>query len=456
MGYKEAGRITSLAGLVILSLLAGVFSSACSSGRKEAVMPPPPTVEPAKVDPWKEAASKIEEDRGEPIGRKAEVHTPDELKHYADRRRFLAMQVAETREQDYKLPHDYAELVEMIRGKSLVEMEPLGEDYILYGVGANASDDAFAHYDEAEGENVPLFASDEDFKEEYDRLTKLINEPQSRVARLEGEIRKLKKRDRVRRNALQTEIAELRKKASPAIARRKLIESYSKNPEKRETLVEEWRLVSGMAADLGGKAYDLSDPPARKQFKVRLLSFLRPEARNVLLEIARDYRAKFDRPLPITSLVRPEQYQRRLGETNPNATRISSPPHATGLAFDIFYFYMTADEQDYLMSLIAKLKADGRVEALRENRNHIHVFAFPDGQRPDESLVAQAMGETASAKPQKQQPSKQARGKKGAKESKLARSGKSRKGSTARAASSRNKKGKPVAQARGRRSGRSN
>jgi hypothetical protein len=41
------------------------------------------------------------------------------------------------------------------------------------------------------------------------------------------------------------------------------------------------------------------------------------------------------------------------------------------------------------MELIAKLEAEGRVEALRETRDHIHVFVFPDGQRPAEKLIVQ-------------------------------------------------------------------
>jgi hypothetical protein len=32
------------------------------------------------------------------------------------------------------------------------------------------------------------------------------------------------------------------------------------------------------------------------------------------------------------------------------------------------------------------------VESLRENRDHIHIFAFADGRRPPETLVAEAMG----------------------------------------------------------------
>ena len=150
---------------------------------------------------------------------------------------------------------------------------------------------------------------------------------------------------------------------------------------------------------------------------MRLLSFLRPPARDVLLEIAHEYKTTFDRPLPITSMVRPEQYQRRLGEKNPNATRISTPPHATGLAFDVYNFFMTATEQDYLMAVIARMKDAGRVEALRENRDHIHVFAFADGARPDEKLIASSLNE-AGAKP-----AANSKAKKATKPARVARSG---------------------------------
>src|ERR1051325_6641474 len=139
-------RIFSRSGLMAFCFFAIALAFGCRGTGKETAVQPPPTVEAPGVNPGKEAARKVEEDRGEPIGRKAQVETPAELKHYSDRRRFLAVQVAETREQDYDLPHDYADLVQLIRDNQLVEMEPLGEDYILYGVGANASDEPFTHY----------------------------------------------------------------------------------------------------------------------------------------------------------------------------------------------------------------------------------------------------------------------------------------------------------------------
>ena len=78
----------------------------------------------------------------------------------------------------------------------------------------------------------------------------------------------------------------------------------------------------------------------------------------------------------MSSLVRTERYQRRLSRVNRNATKVEIPPHATGMAFDISYKFMAADEQNFIMDHVARLEAEGRVEALRENRNAIHVYTL--------------------------------------------------------------------------------
>src|SRR4029079_16712656 len=95
--------------------LALMFAN-CKSD-KQTQQPPPATVDAQQVDPWKEAARKVEEDRGAPVGRKAQIEIPVELKHYSDRRRFLAAQVAEARSLKYKLPLDFSDLVELIKAK---------------------------------------------------------------------------------------------------------------------------------------------------------------------------------------------------------------------------------------------------------------------------------------------------------------------------------------------------
>jgi len=96
--------------------------------------------------------------------------------------------------------------------------------------------------------------------------------------------------------------------------------------------------------------------------------------------------------------VRPDEYQHMLSKVNPNATMIETPPHSTGLAFDINYKYMTAEEQSAVMNHLARLEDEGRIEVLRENRDHFHVFAFVDGARPSESLISEALGRTSAVK----------------------------------------------------------
>ena len=124
-----------------------------------------------------------------------------------------------------------------------------------------------------------------------------------------------------------------------------------------------------------------------------MLSALRPEALKILEEIAVAYHRQFDRPLPISSLVRPEQYQHALSRVNRNAVRIETPPHSTGLAFDIDYRYMGAAEQNFVMAELARLKNEGRIEVIRERNANYHVFAFLNGTRPNDELIAASLDE---------------------------------------------------------------
>jgi hypothetical protein len=390
-----------------------VSLSACGRKPRETAVAPPPTVAPSQVDPWRAAARRVEEERNEPAGRKAQVAVPDQLKHYADTRRFLALQIADSRKQKLALPHDFIELIDLIRAGKLVEIEPVGKDYILYGVGGNATDEPFSHFDRESGQNIPLHEYDKEFEEEQNRLADSAREMRLRIAEIEAEHRKTKRRDRKLRSALQAQISDSRKSYSALIKRMELLASFYKNNGKRRLIEREYKALKEFSADFGGQSYELADAASRQKMKVRLLSFLRPEARDILFEIARSYSEKFERPLPVTSLIRPEQYQRLLGETNPNATRADVPPHSTGMAFDIYYYYMTASEQDFLMAEVARLEDEGRVEALRENRNHIHIFAFVEGRPPDERLVVQSMSEM-EAKRSPSRASSRSRSKRGA------------------------------------------
>ena len=373
-------------------LLAGVVFSSCD--RKPpapATAPaesPPPNVAAPEVETWKSAALKVEEDRGEPVGRQARVEVPGELRHYANRHRFLAIQVAESREQDLPIPSDYAELVHLIQEGGLVEMKPFGDDYVLYGVGDSATAGPFTYYDTQRDVTVPLLGGYDEFEDEHNRLAASIEPVQSQVELWKGERARVPAREKRRRAILLSRIREGEKKIAATKREMSLLASYYQDYDRRRSLVGKYRALADLAGRLEGRTYDLGNPADRRAFKARLLSFIRPEARDVILHLAREYKEKFGRPLPVTSLVRTEEYQARLGRAgNPNATTISTAPHTTGLAFDILYKFMSKPEQEGLMGQVARLEDEGRVEALYENLNHIHVFAFADGQRPNENLI---------------------------------------------------------------------
>ena len=364
-----------------------------------AVPPPPNALTPPVVRSWREAARRVEESRGEPVGRAAAVVVPPELRHYSDRRRFLAVQVAETRAQDYELPHDYAELIDLIDHGQMVEMKPVGDAYVLYGVGSSVSDDPLTHYDRATGADIPLYENYADFQDGDAAMADSTVELKDKAAGLQKDLRALRvpKLRKARaaylkqRKTLQAQIKGTQTAIKLLEQRRQRVAVFYNDYDKRRLLITEYHVLADKAADFDGRHYDLRTPAGRAQFKARLLSFIRPEAREVILEIAQHYHDQFGRPLPITSLVRTERYQQKLGEVNANATQIAIPPHTSGLAFDVYDRYMSAGEQNELMRYVAELKDDGRVEALRENRDHIHIYAFADGRRPAEALIASSL-----------------------------------------------------------------
>jgi hypothetical protein len=377
--------------ILLLLLLALALSSGCRRERQESIMPAPVTAPPAMIDPWQEAALKVEEDRGEPVGRLAKVEVPAQLKHDEDPRRFLGIQVAEWRKQGLQTPHDFADLIPQIRKGELVELPALGQNYILYGVGYSATDEPFTHYDKAAGKSVTLYAGDAELEQEHSQIDGSLKLLAETIAGLKDELKSAPKRDRELRTRLSSEIAENERATKALKESKKLLDAYYQNDKSRRLLAAEYETISTLARDFGGRAYNLQVAAERKAFKVRLLSHLRPAALKVLEEIAKSYKDKFGRPLAVTSLVRPDEYQRQLRETNANATLIEVPPHTTGLAFDLYYRYMNAAEQTFIMSELGRLQDEGRIEVLRENRDHYHVFAFADGRRPGEDLIKQTL-----------------------------------------------------------------
>lgn len=391
--WRKPGVIVATAAFLMIVAIVGIYQW---KNRQGASLPAglPDQTNAAlteALDPYRLAVQRVEEDRGEPMGNKADVEIPAELKLYKDRRRFIAIQVAEWRRQRYEIPPDFAELASMMQRAEFTTLPALGTHYILYGVGIKASDE-LTHYDEKMKKSIPLFGSLAEAEQELERLNHSLAETETKIRELRNNLAQVKKGDRALRREILSQIAGSQKSAAALKTRRDLIDSYYKGKEHREVMAAKYQKLAELARNFDGRSYDLSDATARKAFKIQLLSALRPAALAQLEEIAKAYQQKFDRPLPVTSLVRTIEYQRFLGEAgNPNAIRIDVPPHTTGLAFDIYTYYMAADEQQFLMDEIARLEREGRVEALRENRHHIHVFAFADTKPPDERLIKESL-----------------------------------------------------------------
>jgi hypothetical protein len=352
------------------------------------------------ADPYAEAVSKVEGDRGgEPAGRRAQVEIPSELRQYREARRFLAIQGAAAAEAGARPPHDFAELAERIRaGGELVEVPRFGRGYVLYGVGLTATG-ALTHYDLKARKVVPLYSGLEELEaaerglaEERERLANGLKE-------IEVRLKELGRGEREARARLLADAASRRKDMTAVAEKEKLIAAYYGRPgaKGREQagarFFAEYAAQAALARDFGGRSYDLRDPASSREFQARMLSHVRPAALALLEELGTAYEAKFGRPLPVTSLVRTEEYQRLLRESgNPNAADVAPPPHTTGFAFDVYYRYMTAEEQEFVMGEIARLEDAGRLEALRELRDHYHVFVFAGGRPPAEAEVERVLG----------------------------------------------------------------
>jgi hypothetical protein len=365
------------------------------------------------LDPYAEAVLKLEEDRGEPTGRKAsEVEIPPELKQYSEARRFLAIQGAAAREAGVHSPHDFAELAEMIRsGRELVEVPRLGRGFVLYGVGLTATG-ALTHYDLKAKKVVPLYANLEELEAAERGLFEERGQLSNGLHEIEVRLKELGRKEREARAQLLADSAARKKELTAVSDKEKLLAAYYGKPGAKtraktgERLFAEFAVIEQLARDFGGRAYDLRDPAASREFQARMLSFVRPTVLALLEELGTAYESKFGRRLPITSLVRTEEYQRLLRESgNPNAADVAPPPHTTGFAFDVYYRYMTAAEQEFVMSEIARLERAGRVEALRELRDHYHVFGFAAGRPPAAEAVDKMLGKRT--KPEKQEKQQQ-------------------------------------------------
>jgi len=399
-GVLFMNRITRLVLLILASAATGVvvwallhFTAPKRQGLRQSTNDLSSFASSTNADLLTEAVEKVKADRGEPAGGQAAVDVPPELRHYDDKHWFLATQVAEVRKHNIQTCQDFVDLAAMIERGEIVAVPAVTDNYILFGVGAKADEGAFSRYED--DHNIGLY-DEAQLRDEYRRLDATRASLQSEIADLKVELGALKKRDRPKQSELQKQITARQQELKSTDEEKALLDRFYGQPDSRQKLFRDYESLQSLAKNFSGHSYNIDDSSERQAMKVDMLRSLRPEAFKVLEEIATDYHRTFDRPLPVSSLVRPEQYQHALNKVNRNAVLIDTPPHSTGLAFDIDYRYMSAAEQSFLMTELARMKDQGRIEVLRERNANYHVFVFIDGTRPGDELITASLDEASA------------------------------------------------------------
>jgi len=357
-------------------------------------------VRDADPDLWSRSLEKVKEDR-RGIG-DVSLEIPPELRHYEDRHWFLATQVAEVRKFNVQSCQDFVDLAAMIERGEVVPVPAVTDTYILFGVGARVDGGVFTRY--VANQNLEL--NDEaGLRDAYVRLGSAHAKLQQDISVLQAQLGGLKKGDSAKQDDLQKEIiARQQELRSNEADKAQLDKYYGQSSgqsvgsgESRPKLLRDYESLQALAKNFRGRSLNLDDSSDREALKVYLLSSLRPQALKILEEIAKEYHDKFDRPLPVSSLTRPEQYQRAVRKVNRYAVLIDTPPHSTGLAFDIDYRYLSGAEQNSLMAELARLKDEGRIEVIRERGANYHVFVFIDGRRPSDDLITASLEDAGGA-----------------------------------------------------------
>jgi hypothetical protein len=343
------------------------------------------------ADLWALGVEKVKEDRGG-IGDVA-IEIPTELRHYEDRHWFLATQVAEVDKFNVQSCQDFVDLAGMLERGELVSLPAVTENYILFGVGARADDKAFSRY--VDDHNIALY-NETELREAKAQLDSARLKLQTEISGLQKQLAALKRAEHSKQNDLQKELLARQQQSQADADEKALLDRAYGQPGSRQSLSQDYESLQTLAKNFAERSYNLDDASDRYALKVSMLSSLRPQAVKILEEVAKAYHDKFARPLPVSSLVRPEQYQHALRKVNRNAVLIDTPPHSTGLAFDIDYRYMSGEEQNFLMTELARLKDEGRIEVIRERNANYHVFAFVDGKRPGDELITASLEEAGA------------------------------------------------------------
>lgn len=342
---------------------------------------------------WARAIEKVKEDRTN-ITDTAPLEVPPELRHYEDHHWFLATQVAEVKKHNLQTCQDFLDVAGMISRHELVSVPVVTDNYVLFGVGAKADESAFTLY---EDDHTVGIYDETQLSAAYEHLANERQQVQNTLNQLKSQLASLKSRDRGRRADLQKQLNEQEQRLSAMDEEKAALDQSYGQADERQKLFSDYESLQTLAKDFRGRSYDISNGSDRQALKIAMLSSLRPAALKILEEVAAIYHKQFDRPLPVSSLVRPEEYQHLLRRYNRAATTIDTPPHSTGLAFDIDYRFMSVPEQNLVMNELARLKRDGRIEVLRERAANFHVFAFIDGARPSDDLITASLDEVGGS-----------------------------------------------------------
>ncbi len=160
--------------------------------------------------------------------------------------------------------------------------------------------------------------------------------------------------------------------------------SFSFSGDSKQLLLEETMFdpLKALAENFSGERYSLDEPLDRQQIRRRLLRMLHPRARAVLYQIAEAYNVEYVRPLRITALTRPIDFQILLSSTNPDeyqgSVDRSTAPHLSGLSFDIARTDMPVDEQNFVMEQLARMEQEQLLDAviIYGHNASFHVFVY--------------------------------------------------------------------------------
>jgi hypothetical protein len=97
--------------------------------------------------------------------------------------------------------------------------------------------------------------------------------------------------------------------------------------------------------------------------------YLRPWTKLFLSRLSSQFRARFGKPLRVTSLLRTAEYQRSLQRRNGNAASDDGPKrsaHLTGASLDISKKGMTGAERLWLKNVLSSLHNAGHIYAIEE------------------------------------------------------------------------------------------